>query len=128
MIEKNPASNTSAGDSLSSNERIRQPIAEMIIPTIIPKTPPIKERKADSAKNWAITAVVLAPIDLRIPISLVLSVTETSIMFIIPMPPTTRDTIATSIIKYLAFLIILPNISARPSVILEDIALLPARS
>ena len=75
MIEKNPASNTSAGDSLSSNERIRQPIAEMIIPIIIPKTPPIKERKADSAKNWAITAVVLAPIDLRIPISLVLSVT-----------------------------------------------------
>ena len=32
-----------------------------------------------------------APIAFRIPISLVRSVTETSIMFMIPMPPTRRE-------------------------------------
>ena len=33
-----------------------------------------------------------APIAIRIPISFVLSVTDTSIIFIIPIPPTNSDT------------------------------------
>ena len=37
----------------------------------------------------------LAPIDIRMPISRVRSVTETSMMFMIPMPPTTSETAAT---------------------------------
>ena len=42
---------------------------------------------------------VLAPSALRIPISLVLSVTETSIMFITPIPPTSREMAATKDMK-----------------------------
>ena len=36
-----------------------------------------------------------APIAMRMPISRVRSVTETSMMFMIPMPPTTSETAAT---------------------------------
>ena len=38
---------------------------------------------------------VLAPNDLRIPISLVRSVTDTSMIFITPIPPTNNDMAAT---------------------------------
>ena len=37
-----------------------------------------------------------APIALRMPISRVLSVTETSMMFITPIPPTSREIAATA--------------------------------
>ena len=47
---------------------------------------------------------VLAPNAFRIPISRVLSVTDTSIIFITPMPPTSREIAATSIIKMVIIL------------------------
>ena len=53
--------------------------------------PPMAERIADSVRNWMSTSLVLAPRALRMPISLVRSVTLTSMMFMIPMPPTTRE-------------------------------------
>ena len=53
--------------------------------------PPTKEMTADSIKNCVKTSPVLAPRAFLIPISLVLSVTETSIIFIMPIPPTTSD-------------------------------------
>ena len=37
-------------------------------------------------------SIALAPIAILIPISLVRSVTETSIIFIIPIPPTIKET------------------------------------
>ena len=43
---------------------------------------------------WALWGV-FAPRDLRIPISLVRSVTDTSIIFITPIPPTIREMAAT---------------------------------
>lgn len=58
----------------------------------IPIKPPIKLRVIDSARNCNNTSFVLAPTDIRIPISRVRSVTETSIMFIIPIPPTIKET------------------------------------
>ena len=44
-----------------------------------------------SAKNCSIMSRRLAPIALRTPISRVRSVTDTSIMFITPMPPTSSE-------------------------------------
>ena len=44
-----------------------------------------------SNTNCCIMCFFFAPRDLRIPISLVRSVTDTSIMFIIPIPPTSRE-------------------------------------
>ena len=38
-------------------------------------------------ENWVMISLVLAPRDLRMPISRVLSVTETNMIFMIPMPP-----------------------------------------
>ena len=54
---------------------------------------------ADSERNCSIMEEVLAPRALRMPISRVLSVTETSMMFITPMPPTTREIAATKPMK-----------------------------
>ena len=54
--------------------------------------PPMIESKNDSIKNCILISLAFAPIAILIPISFVLSVTDTSIMFIIPIPPTKRDT------------------------------------
>ena len=53
-----------------------------------------------------VIAPVLAPMDFLIPISLVLSVTDTSMIFIMPIPPTRSDINATRIRNVLALLII----------------------
>ena len=52
-----------------------------------------------STTNWNIISLFLAPMDFLIPISLVLSVTVTIIMFITPIPPTIREMAATPLIK-----------------------------
>ena len=44
-----------------------------------------------SIRNWAMMLLRSAPMALRIPISRVRSVTVTSMMFIMPMPPTARE-------------------------------------
>ena len=61
------------------------------IPKIIPIKPPIRLKTIDSIKNWVNISLDLAPTAILIPISLVLSVTETNIMFIIPIPPTIKE-------------------------------------
>ena len=53
----------------------------------------------DSVRNCSRMALVLAPRDLRIPISRVRSVTDTSMMFITPIPPTIREMAATAAMK-----------------------------
>ena len=60
-------------------------------PNKTPTIPPIKDNSADSHKNWKTISLLFAPIVILIPISLVLSDTETSIIFIIPIPPTIND-------------------------------------
>ena len=54
-------------------------------------TPPMAEVVPASMINWLRISRPLAPRDLRMPISRVRSVTDTSMMFIMPMPPTTRE-------------------------------------
>ena len=56
-----------------------------------PASPPIKDNITASIKNWIMISWRLAPMALRKPISLVLSVTDTNIIFIIPMPPTNNE-------------------------------------
>ena len=51
----------------------------------------------DSNRNCRSMLLVDAPTDLRMPISRVRSETETSMIFIMPMPPTTSEIEATSV-------------------------------
>ena len=64
---------------------------EVMTPKIIPIIPPLNVRMMDSVKNWVIIFFFFAPRAFLSPISLVLSVTVTSIMFMMPMPPTKRE-------------------------------------
>ena len=54
--------------------------------------PPMSESRTASSKNCRAMSSLRAPIDLRRPISRVRSVTETSMMFMMPMPATTSAT------------------------------------
>src|SRR5438477_117238 len=64
-------------------------------PSPRPSKPLTTVSMADSAKNWRRMSRLVAPMALRVPISRVRSVTETSMMFITPIPPRHRVTIAT---------------------------------
>ena len=57
----------------------------------MPITPPNTLIMIDSIRNWNRICRPFAPIDIRKPISLVRSVTETYMIFMIPMPPTSKE-------------------------------------
>ena len=63
----------------------------MMMPLRTPPIPPMKDRVADSMRNCVMTSLRRAPSALRTPISRVRSVTETSMMFMMTMPPTTSE-------------------------------------
>ena len=67
------------------------------IPAATPKSPPILVRIAASVKNCPRILPFLAPIAFFKPISFVRSVTETSMIFMTPIPPTRREMQATQI-------------------------------
>ena len=69
---------------------------EAPIPTTIPIAPPTREMTMASIKNCVIIVRYVAPKALRTPISRVRSVTDTSMIFIIPMPPTNKEIAATA--------------------------------
>ena len=54
--------------------------------------PPIRLITIASTRNCSSTSRPLAPMAMRMPISRVRSVTDTSMMFMMPMPPTISDT------------------------------------
>ena len=54
----------------------------------MPTTPPSDASTAASVRNWRCTSRSSAPTARRMPISRVRSVTDTSMMFMMPMPPT----------------------------------------
>ena len=60
-------------------------------PTMIPTMPPIKHKMTDSIRNWRKIRRRGAPSAIRMPISFFLSMTETNIIFITPIPPTTNE-------------------------------------
>ena len=67
------------------------------IPTPTPIAPPTVERTTDSMMNCDRIMNGVAPIAMRRPISLMRSVTLTSMMFMIPMPPTKSEIAATAV-------------------------------
>lgn len=65
-------------------------------PSKIPTAPPATHNAIASTKNCLNTSRARAPIAIRIPISCVRSVTDTSMMFMMPTPPTTSEISATA--------------------------------
>jgi len=61
-------------------------------PKAAPINPPSRLNNIASSRNWRRMSLPLAPTAILSPISLVLSVTDTSIIFIIPIPPTMSET------------------------------------
>ena len=58
---------------------------------ITPKMPPVTDMVIDSVRNCRMMSIFVAPIARLMPISRTRSVTEASIMFMMPMPPTTIE-------------------------------------
>src|SRR5215813_14298554 len=85
-----------AGDRSVGHWATREMICEIATPTMMPAAPPAALRSTASARNCSSTCTRRAPIAMRIPISRVRSVTETSRMFMIPMPPTSSEIEATA--------------------------------
>ncbi len=70
----------------------KRPIqSEPSMPNAMPSNPPATERMIASRTNCQRISANFAPIAFLMPISLVRSVTDTSIMFMMPMPPTTSE-------------------------------------
>ena len=57
----------------------------------MPMMPPMPQSMAASMRNWATMLPRWAPMARRMPISRVRSVTVTSMMFMMPMPPTSSE-------------------------------------
>lgn len=72
---------------------------EPAIPNKTPMIPPSRLNITASLRNCICIAQIVAPTASRRPISFVHSVTDTSITFIIPIPPTRREIEATLIRK-----------------------------
>src|ERR1039457_3710992 len=68
-------------------------------PTATPTSPPTAHRVMASVVNCVMMVCLVAPIALRMPISRVRSVTDTSMMFITPTPPTISPTLETAIMN-----------------------------
>ena len=66
-------------------------ILDALIPINTPNKPPAILIAIASIRNCSKISIPLAPTDILNPISLVRSVTDTSMIFIIPMPPITSD-------------------------------------
>ncbi len=62
-----------------------------------PQRPPTRQTNTASIRNCCNTSPERAPTAMRMPISRVRSVTDTSMMFITPIPPTTSEITATSV-------------------------------
>ena len=84
-------SRVTARRSASASPRASRSRVVAPIPASTPAMPPSVLRTIASIRNCACTMNGLAPTDLRMPISRVRSRTETSIMFMIPIPPTSRE-------------------------------------
>src|ERR1043165_2335957 len=89
---------TSDGNPISAEIRYARPKP---VPT--PMAPPTAATVTASIKNCVRISLRRAPIALRIPISLVLSVTDTSLMFMTTIPPTIREIPATPTVTHLMF-------------------------
>ena len=96
MSIENATPSTIAGTEIATGVSVmREMTCAMMIPTMIPRIPPSDVRAADSVRNCMRIRRFRAPSAFFKPISLVRSVTETSMMFMTPMPPTSSAIEAT---------------------------------
>ena len=85
------ASATDAGDTDAGHSSTRVTTAAAAKPQTMPTRPPQQLSATASTRNCSSTSRRLAPTARRSPISRVRSLTETSITFMIPIPPTTSE-------------------------------------
>jgi hypothetical protein len=89
---KTNATATAKGEMRVFHWRKRESATAAPVPTRMPTMPPATQRTSASIRNCSWMLPRVAPRAMRTPISRVRSVTETSMMFMMPMPPTTRET------------------------------------
>ena len=95
MTMENPTDATMAGMLMAMGiPAILDMTLASTIPDITPTIPPRLVSTAASVRNWKRILFFLAPMAFFRPISLVRYVTETSMMFITPMPPTSSEMLA----------------------------------
>jgi hypothetical protein len=82
-------------DTWTGQPAYRVTPAEAAAPAITPRTPPAIVIKVLSVRNCSVIDRSVAPTARRKPISLVRSTTDASIMFMMPVPPTSSDSIVT---------------------------------
>ena len=90
-MEKPTATVIDPRDGSVWNSKSLDPISPIMVPRIMPKNPPMMQMMTDSMINCFLMSPLVAPKAFLIPISLVLSVTDTRRIFITPMPPTKRE-------------------------------------
>ena len=89
--ETEKATTTQTGETCEGRAGKKVRTARLIrLPLKMPITPPVPVSVIASIRNCARISRRLAPTALRMPISRVRSVTETSMIFMTPMPPTSR--------------------------------------
>jgi len=93
-IENTAAARIAHGEISTAHPRTFVMTNELPTPSMIPIIPPSMLKTIASIRNCRCTSSSVAPIAMRIPISRVRSVTDTSMMFMMPMPPTSSDTLA----------------------------------
>src|SRR5712692_4536237 len=85
---------TAAGEMEVDQRRWRERPCAAARPTITPMMPPVTLKATASRTNCERRSRARAPTARRMPISRVRSVTDNSMMFMIPIPPTSSDTAA----------------------------------
>ncbi len=85
------ASRTEPGETTALNPTITNASRAAPNPSRTPMVPPSKLNVMASMRNCSRISCGCAPTAMRMPISRVRSVTLTSMMFMMPMPPTSRD-------------------------------------
>src|ERR1035438_4420332 len=101
--------NTDTPNAIAIDEKVTtvdQPAADAMTcesahPKIMPTRPPAMEIRTASERNWRTMSACRAPMARRMPISRVLSSTVASMMFMMPMPPTSSEMPAMQIITML---------------------------
>src|SRR5512135_1117640 len=93
MKPENPkASTIDSGDTTVGQPDIEEMTIDVETPVMMPMMPPMRDRVSASMMNCSLMSHVFAPMAMRMPISRVRSVTDTSMMFMMPMPPTRSET------------------------------------
>ncbi|SRN37740.1 Uncharacterised protein [Shigella flexneri] len=96
--------------------------------SVIPNAPPTRQTSTASIRNCCKTSLARAPTAMRMPISRVRSVTDTSIIFITPIPPTTSEITATSVRNSCKVRVVFSTVFKTPSMFQVKKSFLPWRS